>query len=82
MVEVVKLAGTHKYLGRLLSGDPKARGRCNLQFSMQCAWLKYHQHEATLQNRNIPIKLRLRLFDVVTPSAKKDVEADCRLGMF
>ena len=69
MVEVVKHAGTHKYLGRLLIGDLRMRGKCNLEHRMKCAWLKYHQFADTMQNRNIPIKLRLRLFDsVVTPS--------------
>ena len=69
MVEVVKHAGTHMYLGRLLSGDLRMRGKCNLEHRMKCAWLKYHQFADTMQNRNIPIKLRLRLFDsVVTPS--------------
>ena len=69
MAEVVKRAGEHKYLGRMFSGDLKARGKCNLDHRMKCAWLKFHQHSATLQNRNIPIHLRLRLFEaVVTPS--------------
>eukprot|EP00959_Pyramimonas_sp_CCMP1952_P217036 4539173-Pyramimonas_sp.AAC.1 len=45
------------------------RGKCNLEHRMKCAWLKYHQFSDTLQNRNIPIKLRLRLFgSVATPS--------------
>ena len=69
MVEVVKHTGTHKYLGRLLSGDLRVRGKCNLEHRSKCAWLKYHHIGSTLQNRNISIKLRLRLFDaVVTPS--------------
>jgi hypothetical protein len=69
LVEVVKHTGAHKYLGRLLSGDLKTRGACNLEHRMKCAWLKYRQISSTLQNRGIPIHLRLRLFDtIVTPS--------------
>ncbi|CAK0811480.1 unnamed protein product [Prorocentrum cordatum] len=69
MVEVVKHAGKHEYLGRLLSGDLRMRGKCNLEHRMKCAWLKYHQLADAMQKRHIPIALRLRLFDsMVTPS--------------
>ncbi|CAK0905169.1 unnamed protein product [Prorocentrum cordatum] len=69
MVEVVKHAGTHKYFGRLLSGDLRMRGKCNLEHRMKCAWLEDNQFADAMQNRNIPITLRLRLFDSLeTPS--------------
>ena len=69
-LEVVKRNGRHKYLGRLFSGDLRLRGQCNLEHRILCAWLKFHQLAPTLQNRNIPVRLRLRLFNaVVTPAA-------------
>ena len=37
---------------------------------MECAWAKYHANRTVLTNKNISVKLRLRLFDsVVSPTA-------------
>ena len=70
LLEVVKCNGSHKYLGRMFSGDLRKRGQCNLEHRLSCAWMKFHHLAATLVNRNIPVRLRLRLFDtVVTPVA-------------
>lgn len=65
MVEVVRRNATHKYLGRLFPGDLKQRGPSNLAHRFTCAWFKYHSLQPTLENKRIPIRLRLKLFDAV-----------------
>ena len=70
MVEVVRRGESHKYLGRLLGGSLADRGQSNLEHRLSCAWLKYHSHRETLQNKRVPLHLRLRLFNsTVSPSA-------------
>ena len=60
----------HKYLGRKFFGDLRDRTTCNVNYRMECAWAKYHANSHVLTNRNISLRLRLRLFDaVVTPTA-------------
>ena len=74
MVELVRKDGSHKYLGRCFSGDLRMRGQNNLQHSS--AWFKFHEYSGTLLNRNLPIALRLRLFDtVITPAALDSLSA-------
>ena len=69
MVEVLRQQSTHKYLGRLFCGDLTKRGETNLCHRLQCGWMKYSQLRQTLQNKNIPIRLRFKLFDAtVTPT--------------
>ena len=69
MVEVLSPGASHKYLGRLLSGDLAARSRTEIAHRVKAAWFKFHQHRRWLLNRNIPIHRRLKLFEaVVTPS--------------
>ena len=69
-VEFVRGRGTHKYLGKKLSGDLRSRGQCNLDFRLNCAWMKFHSFSAALLNKRIPVHLRLQLFNsVVSPSA-------------
>ena len=69
MVEVLRQNDTHKYLGRVFSGDLRKRGDINLRHRMQCGWMKYSHFRQVLQNRHIPITLRLKLFDaVITPT--------------
>jgi len=68
-VEVARDGESHKYLGKLLTGNPRQRGRCNLLHRISVGWLKFHNHQQTLTNKKIPLKLRLRLLDaVVTPA--------------
>ena len=70
MVEILRCDDTHKYLGRLFSGDLRRRGQCNLNHRLACGWLKFHNCSTSLMNKKIPIHLRLKLFQsVVTPVA-------------
>ena len=70
MVEMVQNGASHKYLGRMIGGDLRKRGQRNLEHRLQCAWMKFHEHQQCLTNRRIPIHLRLRLWSsVVTPTA-------------
>ena len=70
--ELVTVLGnneTHRYLGRLLCGDLSDRAATEIKNRLQNSWYKFSQHSRTLTNRNISIKLRLKLFDsVITPS--------------
>ena len=69
MVELVRGAATHKYLGRMFSGDLTKRGQCNLSHRLSCGWFKFHCFQHSLLNRKIPVHLRLRLFEsVVSPT--------------
>ena len=69
MVEVLRKGDTHKYLGKRMSGDLRLRGQSNLSHRKACGWAKFHSLHGVLTNRNIPVKLRLELFDaVVSPT--------------
>ena len=69
MVELVRGVDTHKYLGRMFSGDLTKRGQCNLNHRLSCGWFRYHCLQHTLLNSKIPVHLRLRLFDsAVSPT--------------
>ena len=69
MVSIVDSTGEHRFLGRYLSGDLDRRANVEVQHRIKTAWMKFGQHTNTLCNRNISIKLRLKLFDsVVSPS--------------
>ena len=69
MVEILFAEATHKYLGRVLSGSPGARGQTELKNRFSQAWAKYSKHRGTLINKLVPVKLRLRLFDAtVSPT--------------
>ena len=58
----------HKYLGRHICGHSQNRGETELNHRIAQAWGKFHKHRQTL-NRNVPIGLRLKLFDsTVTPT--------------
>ena len=61
--------GKHKYLGRYLPGVFENRSIIEVAHRIQCGWHKFGRHSSTLLNKNVSIKLRLKLFDaVVTPS--------------
>ena len=69
MVEVVRGDALHKYLGKVLPGNLRARGVRNLDHRLSCGWLKFRSLASTLLNRKICLALRLRLFDsCVSPS--------------
>ena len=68
-VGIVEESGKHRYLGRYLSGVFENRGTIEVAHRIQCAWQKFGRHSSTLLNKNVSIKLRLKLFDsTVTPS--------------
>ena len=69
MVEILGPNDEHKFLGRHLSGNLDNRARCEVQHRIKVSWMKFGQHSKTLCNKNISIRLRMRLFDsVVSPS--------------
>ena len=69
-VEIVRRDGCHKYLGKVLSGDLRNRGQRNLEHRLSLGWGKFHALHDVLTNQNVPVHLRLRLFDsIVSPTA-------------
>ena len=69
MVEVLTGSTVHKYLGRHIPGDLKTRGEVEFAHRLAAAWGKFRKHRATLLNKHVSIKLRLKLFEaVVTPT--------------
>jgi len=68
-IELVSASSTHKYLGRVWSGNLRDRGTAAVNHRITCAWAKYRSFRDTLLNRNIRVGLRLRLFSsTVTPA--------------
>ena len=69
-IEVARAADLHKYLGCMIPGDLKRRGRANLEHRLHCAWAKFGMFKHALTDKHVDMKLRLRLLDaVVTPCA-------------
>ena len=64
-VAVMKDTEQHRYLGRLLPGNLRSRGRVEIKHRIQAGWAKYSQHARTSVTRKISLKLRLELFDAV-----------------
>ena len=68
-LDVARQKDMHKYLGKVLTGDPGKRGQRNLTHRLSVAWMKFHSHRCTLLNRKIPINLRLQMFNAIVPPA-------------
>ena len=68
-VEVMVGLASHKYLGHKVPGSLRDRSRVELAHRVQAAWLKFHEHRDVLTDRNISVRLRLKLFDAtVSPT--------------
>ena len=63
IVQIFVIGATHKYLGRLLPGNLENRSETEIQHRLQSAWYNFHKHQRTLVNKNVSVKLRLKLFD-------------------
>jgi len=60
----------HKYLGREWPGNLIFRSETALSHRISCAWAAFKRNEATMKNRCISLRGRLRLFAAtVSPSA-------------
>ena len=68
-LEIARQGENHKYLGRVLTGNPRQRGRGNLLHRISVAWMKFNIHRQTLLNKKIPVDLRLKLFNAIVPPA-------------
>ena len=65
MFEVIDEVSVHKYLGRHLTGDLDDRGPSEAKHRIQAAWHQFHKYQKQLTNKNVSVKLRLKLFDAV-----------------
>ena len=60
---------SHKYLGRNWCGNLRRRGETALNHRLACGWMKFREHQASLCNKHISLRSRLRLFtSTVTPA--------------
>ena len=55
------------------------RSNINVISRMECAWANYNANRTVLTNKNISVKLRLRLFDSVVPPTATHGLATCAL---
>ena len=68
-ISIIEDDGKHDYLSRYISGILEHRGNVEVDHRIQCAWFKFGRHSSNLKNKNVSIKLRLKLFDsTVSPS--------------
>ena len=67
IIEILEASASTMYLGRLLSlTDPH---EIELQHRIKKAWAKYAVYKEELTNKNVPLKLKMKLFNaVVTPT--------------
>ena len=66
---ILPLETPHRYLGRSVT---LSANRCSIEVSnrIRAAWGKFAQHHKWLTNRQVPLHLRLKLFDsIVSPTA-------------
>ena len=62
-------------MGRRFPGDLRRRGQEALTHRVSCAWAKFRALEETLLDKQVSIRLRLKLFDaVVTPALLYSLE--------
>lgn len=68
-IECLTGSETHRYLGRLLAGDPLRRSHVEFSNRCQCAWAKFSRHRDILTDKHISLHSRLKFFDtVVSPT--------------
>lgn len=67
-VEIMSATQKHKYLGRVFSGGVRSRGSIVVEHRISCAWMKYKGSQHILEDRHIPVQLRLTLFDATISS--------------
>ena len=68
-VEFIQADAHHRYYGRYLSGEVTFRESTEIYHRIKCGWYAFSKHAGTPCNRNVSIKVRLKLFDaVVTPT--------------
>ena len=41
MLEILRVGTTHKYLGRVFSGDLRNKGQGNLSHMISCGWMRF-----------------------------------------
>lgn len=68
-INIIEEDGKHKYLGRYISGVLENRSNFEIAHRIQCGWHKCGKCSSTLTNKNVCVKLRLKLFDsTVSPN--------------
>ena len=67
-VDILGSADRHKYLGRCFCGDLKIRGKSAVDHRLSCAWMKYKAFQHVLEDKQVSIKLRFKLFGSIISS--------------
>lgn len=69
-LEIARDGDTHKYLGEMIASNPRARGMENLAHRTTITWMKFHTHWYTLRHGQLPLGLRIKMFNAgVSPAA-------------
>ena len=62
-IRILDVTAGHKYLGRKLCADPSLRSSAEISNRVSKAWGAYSKHRHVLTNRDVPLRLRMKLFD-------------------
>ena len=65
MLQVLGKDESHRYLGRMLNLDPEKRVEIEFRNRVQVCWMKFQKQRYILINPDIPIRLRMKLFDAI-----------------
>ena len=55
----------HKYLGKILTGDLRNRGRLVIAHRRKVCWGKFHKHAHILLNKHVSLQFRLKFFEAI-----------------
>lgn len=68
-LEVLVGYDVHKYLGKILTGHLRKRGRLEIAHRPKVCWGKFHEHAHILLNKHVSLQLRLKFLEgIITPT--------------
>ena len=68
-VDIVGTNTKHKYLGRAFVGDLSNKSKSAVDHRLGCAWMKYKTYQHVLENKDVSLNLRLKLFkSIISPT--------------
>ena len=68
-IDIVGTNTKHKYLGRAFVGDLSNRSKSAVDHRLGCAWMKYKTYQHVLENKDVSLNLRLKLFkSIISPT--------------
>ena len=67
-IEILAKREKPKYLGRLFTGDIRNRGKVAVDHRICCGWMKHKALQHIYEDKDTPVKLRVKLFDAAISS--------------